>query len=127
MATPDPLLYDLLGGDTVMEPLLRDFYFTRLPASALDHLFPPDREETFQKQLAFQRMYWGGPDTYTPWRGHPRMRARHLPFPIGQAEADAWMACMAEAVSASPMPSAMQPQFLDRLRMIAQAMINQSG
>ena len=91
-----------------------------------NHLFPPDREETFQKQLAFQRMYWGGPDTYTPWRGHPRMRARHLPFPIGQAEADTWMACMAEAVSASAMPSAMQPQFLARLRMIAQAMINQA-
>ena len=125
MTTADPVPYDLLGGDVVMEPLLRDFYFSRIPASSIAHLFPPDRDETFRKQLAFQRMYWGGPDGYTPWRGHPRMRARHLPFPIGQAEADTWMGCMTEAVAASAMPAEVQPQFLARLRQIAQAMINQ--
>ena len=117
--------YDQLGGDAVMAPLLRDFYFVRLSGSPIAHLFPPDREETFRKQLAFQRMYWGGPDDYTPWRGHPRMRARHLPFPIGQTEADAWMACMEQAVAASAMPSAFHDSFLARLRQIAQAMINQ--
>lgn len=117
--------YDQLGGDAVMEPLLRDFYFVRLPSSPIAHLFPPEREETFRKQVAFQRMYWGGPDDYTPWRGHPRMRARHLPFPIGQGEADVWMACMEQAVTASAMPSACHAPFLTRLRQIAQAMINQ--
>jgi hemoglobin len=117
--------YDQLGGDAVMEPLLRDFYCVRLPGSPIAHLFPPEREETLRKQLAFQRMYWGGPDDYTPRRGHPRMRARHLPFPIGQAEADAWMVCMEQAVAASAMPGAFQAIFLARLRQIAQAMINQ--
>lgn len=117
--------YDLLGGDAVFEPLLRDFYFVRLPASAIAHLFPPDTEETLRKQLFFQRMYWGGPDDYTPLRGHPRMRARHLPFPIGRAEAEAWMGCMEEAVAASAMPPDLRPVFLARLRQIAQAMINQ--
>ena len=117
--------YDQLGGDAVMEPLLREFYVVRLPGSPIAHLFPPEREETFRKQVAFQRMYWGGPDDYTPWRGHPRMRARHLPFPIGQAEADAWMVCMEQAVAASAMPGAFQAIFLARLRQIAQAMINQ--
>lgn len=116
--------YDALGGDAVMEPLLRDFYFTRLPASPIAHLFPPDREETFRKQLAFQRMYWGGRDDYTPWRGHPRMRARHLPFPIDQGAADAWMACMTAAVAASAMPTELHQPYLARLRQIAQAMIN---
>lgn len=125
MPSAEPLPYDLLGGDAVLEPLLRDFYFNRLSMSSIAHLFPPDREETFLKQLAFQRMYWGGPDTYTPWRGHPRMRARHLPFPIGQAEADTWMSLMGEAVAASTMPVAVQSNFLARLRQIAQAMINQ--
>jgi hemoglobin len=120
-------LYDQLGGDAVMEPLLHDFYFVRLPSSAIAHLFPPEREETFRKQLAFQRMYWGGPDDYTPWRGHPRMRARHLPFPIGQAEADTWMQCMEQSVAASLMPPHYHAAFLARLRQIAQAMINQAS
>lgn len=117
--------YALMGGDAVFESLLRDFYFIRLPASSIDGLFPPDREETFRKQLAFQRMYWGGRDDYTPWRGHPRMRARHLPFPINQHAADTWLACMAAAVADSAMPVDLRPLFLERLRQIAVAMINQ--
>ncbi len=125
MTSSEQVPYDLLGGDAVIEPLLRDFYFTRIPASPIAHLFPPDRDATFTKQLLFQRLYWGGPDGYTPVRGHPRMRARHLPFAIGQAEADAWMACMTAAVAASAMPVEVQPQFLERLKQIAQAMINQ--
>jgi hemoglobin len=36
----------------------------------------------------------GGPKRYTSERGHPMLRARHLPFPIGNAERDAWMLCM---------------------------------
>lgn len=119
--------YDQLGGDAVFEPLLRDFYFVRIPRSPIAHLFPPDREETFRKQVAFQRMYWGGRDDYTPWRGHPRMRPRHLPFPIDRAAADAWLACMGEAVAASAMPEAYRGVFLDKLAQIAAAMINREG
>lgn len=124
--TDDDTPYQQLGGDAVFEPLLRDFYFSRLSASSIAHLFPPDRDETFRKQLAFQRMFWGGPDTYTPWRGHPRMRARHLPFPITQAAADVWMGCMQAAVADSAMPADLQPVFIKRLLDVAQAMINQA-
>jgi len=124
MDTEAEIPYEQLGGDAVFEPLLRDFYFTRIVASPIAHLFPPYLAETYAKQLAFQRMYWGGRDDYTPWRGHPRMRARHLPFPIGQAEADIWMGCMEAAVAASAMPVEYRSVFLTRLRQIAQAMIN---
>jgi len=116
--------YDRLGGDVVIEPLLRDFYFIRLAASPIAGLFPSDLDETFRKQLAFQRMYWGGRDDYTPWRGHPRMRARHLPFPIDQAAAATWMACMSAAVADSAMPREWREPYLARLNQIAQAMIN---
>ena len=34
--------------------------------------------------------YWGGPTTYSDERGHPRLRMRHAPFVIGEAERDAW-------------------------------------
>ena len=118
--------YERLGGDAVMELLLRDFYFTRIRASPIVALFPPDLDETFRKQLAFQRMYWGGRDDYTPWRGHPRMRARHLPFPIDQAAAATWMACMSAAVADSAIPPEWRKPFLARLDQIAQAMINRS-
>lgn len=115
--------YDQLGGDAVFAPLLNEFY-ARIAASPLARLFPPDLEETIRKQAAFQRLFWGGPDDYTPWRGHPRMRARHLAFVIGRGEADAWLACMREAVAASTMPLAMREPFLERMAQIATAMIN---
>ncbi len=33
-----------------------------------------------------------------PRRGPPRLRARHLPYAIGIAERDQWMACMMQAM-----------------------------
>ncbi|HET9823576.1 MAG TPA: cyanoglobin, partial [Burkholderiaceae bacterium] len=40
----------------------------------------------------------GGPDEFVQRFGHPRLRARHLPYAIGIAERDQWLACMAQAM-----------------------------
>ncbi len=115
--------WDAFGGDAVFKPLLRDFY-KRIQQSAIAHLFPPEITETEAKQFAFQSEFWGGPARYSPWRGHPRLRARHLPFTIDQAAADTWMACMEASVSESAMPTEHRALFLERMRLTAQAMIN---
>jgi len=53
---------------------------------------------------ARQRLFWflcgwlGGPQHYIERFGHPRLRARHLPFAIGTVERDQWLACMAQAM-----------------------------
>ncbi len=107
-----------------MEPLMADFYAC-IAVSPIAHLFPADLAETRQKQFAFQSEFWGGPKRYSPWRGHPRLRARHIPFPIGQAEADAWMDCMRAAVAASAMPAGAREAFLGQVGRTATAMINQ--
>jgi hemoglobin len=119
-----PTPYDELGGDAVFAPLIEDFY-ARIAASPIAPLFPPDLAETLKKQAAFQRLFWGGRDDYTPWRGHPRMRARHLPFAIGGAEAEVWLSCMRAAVAGSAMPLPRRERFLERMTHIANAMINQ--
>jgi hemoglobin len=31
--------------------------------------------------------------------GHPRLRMRHMPFPIDEAARDAWMLCMKKALA----------------------------
>lgn len=43
----------------------------------------------------------GGPPLYSRDRGPPRLRMRHLRFPIGPAERDAWLACMRAALEAT--------------------------
>ena len=122
----EPSYWTAFGGDAVFEPLLQDFY-ARIGRSAIAALFPPELTETVQKQFAFQSEFWGGPARYSPWRGHPRLRARHLPFAIDQAAADVWMQCMTEAIDHSAMPSEHRAVFLQRMRMTAQAMINRSS
>ena len=115
--------WDDLGGDAVMGPLLDDFY-RRIVTSPIARLFPSDLAETTAKQFAFQSEFWGGPARYTPVRGHPRLRARHLPFPIDVATAETWLACMGEAVVASAMPETARAGYLARMRAIAFGMIN---
>lgn len=115
--------WDELGGDAVMGPLLDDFY-RRIARSPIARLFPPDLDETKAKQFAFQSDFWGGPVRYAPWRGHPRLRARHLPFAIDPAAAETWLACMQAAVDASAMPEAVRAAYMDRMRQIAMAMVN---
>jgi hemoglobin len=40
----------------------------------------------------------GGPDLYQEKYGHPKLRARHLPFPIGSIERNQWLDCMQRAM-----------------------------
>jgi hemoglobin len=42
--------------------------------------------------------YFGGPQHYIERFGHPRLRARHLPYSIGIKERDQWLLCMARAM-----------------------------
>ena len=50
------------------------------------------------------KLYWflcgrmGSPNHYVKRFGHPRLRARHMPFPTGSPERDAWIACMRMAL-----------------------------
>ena len=48
---------------------------------------------------------FGGPQTYIEQRGHPRLRARHSPFPINQAARDRWMRLMNSALGESALPT----------------------
>ena len=46
----------------------------------------------------FFEQYWGGPTTYSEQRGHPRLRMRHMPFPVTPDMRDRWLLHMMNAV-----------------------------
>ena len=58
-----------------------------------------DLEGAQQRLRDFLVGRFGGPPRYIEQRGHPRLRMRHLPFPIDQAARDRWMQLMANAVA----------------------------
>jgi hemoglobin len=47
---------------------------------------------------------FGGPARYLEQRGHPRLRMRHVPFPVDRAARDRWMQLMGNAMEQCGLP-----------------------
>jgi hemoglobin len=93
--------YALLGGESKLRELVDRFYnlMDSEPAFAgIRKLHPADLANSRDKRFMFLSGWMGGPGLYAERFGHPMLRARHLPFAIGAAERDAWMACMIRAM-----------------------------
>jgi hemoglobin len=94
-------VYERLGGETAVRALVDRFYdlMDLEPAFAgLRALHPMQLDGSRDKLHWFLCGWLGGPDHYVQRFGHPRLRARHLPYPIGIAERDQWLACMKQAM-----------------------------
>ncbi len=121
-------MYDRVGGDAFFERLTRRFYDDVTADPVLRPLYPDDPAdlEASRRWLrGFLVQYWGGPRTYSDERGHPRLRMRHAPFAIGQAEREAWMGHMAAAVRAEGLSPLDESQMLTYFDAASTAMINQ--
>lgn len=93
--------YALLGGDAAVRALVERFYdlMDLEPQYAeLRALHAPDLAHAREKLYLFLSGWLGGPSLYIERYGHPMLRRRHLPFPIGVRERDQWMACMEQAM-----------------------------
>jgi hemoglobin len=120
-------MYERVGGDGFFDTLTRRFYDAVRTDPVLRPLYPHDPEEFEQarRHLAgFLVQFWGGPQTYSEQRGHPRLRMRHAPFVIGPEQRDAWMRHMADAVRAGGLGPMDQTQMLSYFESAATAMIN---
>lgn len=93
--------YELLGGEKALRALVSRFYGlmdTRPEATEIRAMHPEDLRGSEEKLFMFLSGWLGGPPLFVERYGHPRLRARHLPFAIGRAERDAWLGCMREAL-----------------------------
>jgi hemoglobin len=90
-----------LGGVTIIEQLVDRFYalMDTLPeAATIRAMHGPNLAPVKEVLVRYITEWTGGPQVYSAERGHPRLRRKHLPFAIGQAERDAWMLCMTQAL-----------------------------
>ncbi len=92
-------MHDAVGGEEFFAELVERFYRGVATDLLLRPLYPDDLTAPKRHLALFLQQYWGGPGTYSEERGHPRLRARHVPFVIGEAERDAWLAHMAGALA----------------------------
>ncbi|TNF28953.1 MAG: hypothetical protein EP329_16855 [Deltaproteobacteria bacterium] len=89
--------YELLGGEAPVRALVDRFYdlMDTLPEVAeLRAMHPADLAGSRDKLYRFLVGWTGGPPLYVEKYGHPRLRARHMPFVIGDSARDQWMRCM---------------------------------
>lgn len=118
-------IYEKIGGAEKVRQLVEAFYPKVQEHPLLKPLFPEDIKPVIEKQYLFLTQFLGGPPLYTDKRGHPMLRARHLPFPITPARANAWLQCMHEALDEVGITGVEREQMWARLVMAAHHMINQ--
>ena len=126
----EPSAYSLLGGEAAVRTLVDRFYdlMDLEPAYAgIRRLHPSALDGSRDKLHWFLCGWLGGPDLYQQRFGHPRLRARHLPYAIGIAERDQWMACMQQAMGEGGVDAALAERLHAAFFNTADWMRNQGG
>lgn len=117
-------LYHRLGADN-LKLLVDRFYDKVFEDDLLKDLFLTDKDLIKKKQYMFLTQFLGGPDLYSAEYGHPRLRARHLPHPITEDHAVAWLKCMHQAIQTLSIDDTMKIELFERFPKTAFFMVNQ--
>ena len=113
-APAGPTPFERMGGERGVRALVDRFYdlMDLEPHFAgIRKLHPSTLDGSRDKLYWFLCGWLGGPNHYIERFCHPRLRARHLPYAIGLAERDQWMACMMQAMQ----EQAVEPALAERL------------
>ena len=125
-----PALFDIIGGEARLRELVDRFYDLmdlEPQFAALRAMHPPSLDGSRDKLFWFLSGWSGGPNHYIERYGHPRLRARHLPFSIASNERDQWLRCMALAMHELDMPEALQERLIHSFFQTADWMRNREG
>jgi hemoglobin len=122
--------YELIGGESRLRELVDRFYdlMDLEPEFAgIRAMHPPALDGSRDKLFWFLSGWTGGPSLYIERFGHPRLRARHLPFAIASSERDQWLRCMALAMQDIGLPQALQERLMQSFYQTADWMRNREG
>lgn len=122
--------YDRIGGDKGLKLLVNLFYDNMenlSEAKTIRDLHAKDLRSAREKLFMFLSGWMGGPDRYIAAFGHPRLRARHLPFPIGREERDQWLMCMRKALEELEIETMFREQLMSSFTQTANHMMNKEN
>ena len=123
-------LYEQIGGPEKLRELVERFYDLMALEPAFQRilqLHPGSLDNSRDKLFWFLSGWMGGPNLYIERFGHPRLRARHLPFQIGIAERNQWLICMKTAMQELQVDGKLQERLLRAFYETADWMRNQEG
>ncbi len=126
--------YQAAGGIDGLCRLVDDFYriMDESPAAAeLRRLHPESLEASRDKLTCFLSGWLGGPKLFAEKYGPVVIPAFHAQWPIGEALAEAWLDCMAQAVARQGYAPEFAAYLMQQLRVpaarIVQASRNRHG
>lgn len=128
--TPAATPFEWIGGEPRVQALVDRFYdlMDLEPAYAeLRATHGSSLDEARQKLFWFLCGWLGGPDYFVERFGHPRLRARHMPFSIGIRERDQWVACMDQAMGETSVPEDLRERLRQSFMNTADWMRNKNG
>lgn len=119
--------YEEVGGEAFFADLISQFYAHVATDPILRSMYPDkDMKGAAERLQKFLEQYWGGPDTYSQERGHPRLRMRHMGFHIDRAAHDAWINAMRKALDGVEIEPAHKEVLWGYLEMAAAGLVNQA-
>ena len=126
----NPSMFVILGGEPGIRSLVDRFYDLMdvdADLKLLRDVHGGSLDQARDKLFWYLCGYFGGPQHYIERFGHPRLRARHLPFSIGIAERDQWLLCMARAMKELEYPEPLMDRMLEIFFGVADWMRNREG
>lgn len=122
--------YQALGGESAVRFLCSRFYLymNELPeVKIIRNMHPQDLSTSEEKLFMFMSGWLGGPQLFVEKFGHPRLRARHLPFAIGEKERDQWLLCFQKALDDLNPVEPLKSDLYRSIARLADHMRNQQG
>lgn len=131
MSTPEnkPSVYERIGGEAAVRRIVHRFYelMDTLPeAYGIRKMHPEDLSGSEEKLFMYLSGYLGGPNLFIEKFGHPRLRARHMPFTIGADERDQWLMCMNIAMREAVPEDALRGAMMKAISDLADFMRNKA-
>jgi hemoglobin len=127
---PSPTLFEEIGGIEKIKALVDQFYdLMELDTQFVElrRLHPNQLDSSREKLMMFLSGWTGGPNLYIEKYGHPKLRARHLPFAINLEMRDQWLRCMGQAMIDVNLPEPLWERLIKAFFDTADWMRNQAN
>lgn len=128
--TPENSPYFLIGGEKGTRALAERFYDimqTAPEATELLGIHPQPLDSIRHRFFEYLSGWLGGPPLFEQQYGHPRLRARHLPYTVTPKMRDQWMFCMNRALEETVENELLRQGLAQSFEQLASHMINRQN
>lgn len=116
-------IYELVGEEPLKQ-LTHYFYQEVAKNPKLRSLYPDDLLPAENRLFLFLLQVFGGPQTYSEQRGHPRLKMRHFDWEIDESMRDHWLNSMYMAMDKLKLEANVRDQMMGYFVKVANHMIN---